>query len=184
MFINSLVVLIFTFLFPSICYGENTYGVNGTHLGPLYDRHGEFTGPYKDFYARLCKRKFVFILATGRSGSTSILNMINALPNYSISGEHNGQFWSWFGLYSKFQFTQSVYSKWKEPYTDFETDQAEDIAKYTSWEHQAIHDVEFFDMMQEWFVLCSMFFLPFLVCDVYVSLLPIYCYLLAFSDTT
>ena len=184
MFIKGLVVLIFTFLFlSSVCYGENTYGVNGTHLGPLYDKHGEFTGPYKDFYTRLCKRKFVFILATGRSGSTSILNMINALPNYSISGEHNGQFWSWFGLYSKFQFTQSVYSKWKEPYTDFETDQAEDIAKYTSWEHQAIHDVEFFDMMQEWYEFCSFVFLFFLVTSLSLSLIHLLC-LLAYSDMT
>jgi hypothetical protein len=34
------------------------------------------------------------------------------------------------------------------------------------------------------YVLCPMFFLPFLVCHVSVSLLSIYCCLPAFSDTT
>jgi CCR4-NOT transcription complex subunit 1 len=39
-------------------------------------------------------------------------------------------------------------------------------------------------VLEATYVLCSMFFLPFLVCDVSVSLLSVYCCLLAFSDIT
>jgi len=35
-----------------------------------------------------CKRRFLFILATGRSGSTSLLRMFNELPNVRLSGEN------------------------------------------------------------------------------------------------
>eukprot|EP00924_Labyrinthula_sp_SR-Ha-C_P015000 snap_masked-scaffold_9-processed-gene-4.38-mRNA-1 protein AED:1.00 eAED:1.00 QI:0/0/0/0/1/1/2/0/284 len=35
----------------------------------------------------LCDRNWVFILATGRSGSTTILNMLNLLPGVYLSGE-------------------------------------------------------------------------------------------------
>lgn len=35
-----------------------------------------------------CHRRFLFILATGRSGSTSLLRMFNELPNVRLSGEN------------------------------------------------------------------------------------------------
>jgi len=35
--------------------------------------------------------KFVLILGTGRSGSTSALRMVNSLPGVALSGEHFGQ---------------------------------------------------------------------------------------------
>ncbi len=35
-----------------------------------------------------CNRRFLFILATGRSGSTSLLRMFNELPNIRLSGEN------------------------------------------------------------------------------------------------
>jgi hypothetical protein len=37
-----------------------------------------------------CKRKFLIIIATGRSGSTSLLDMLNLLPGVRIAGENNG----------------------------------------------------------------------------------------------
>eukprot|EP00971_Amphidinium_carterae_P006086 119878-Amphidinium_carterae.1 len=38
----------------------------------------------------LCADEWVFIIATGRSGSTTLLNMLNLIPGYSLSGENNG----------------------------------------------------------------------------------------------
>jgi hypothetical protein len=35
-----------------------------------------------------CNRRFLFILSTGRSGSTSLLKMLNQLPNVRLSGEN------------------------------------------------------------------------------------------------
>ncbi len=37
--------------------------------------------------------KCVFILASGRSGSTSLMDAINQIPNYFIRGEQMGGFW-------------------------------------------------------------------------------------------
>jgi hypothetical protein len=38
-----------------------------------------------------CNRRFLFIIATGRSGSTTLLRMFNALPNVRIAGENNNE---------------------------------------------------------------------------------------------
>lgn len=37
-----------------------------------------------------CKRRFLFIVTNGRSGSTTLLRMLNYLPNVRLSGENNG----------------------------------------------------------------------------------------------
>ena len=37
-----------------------------------------------------CKRKFLIVIATGRSGSTTLINMLNLLPNVRMAGENNG----------------------------------------------------------------------------------------------
>jgi len=36
------------------------------------------------------QQQWLFILATGRSGSTSILEMVNAIPGYFLAGENEG----------------------------------------------------------------------------------------------
>lgn len=36
----------------------------------------------------LCSRRFLFIVATGRSGSTSVMSMINNIPGFFMSGEN------------------------------------------------------------------------------------------------
>ncbi len=40
------------------------------------------------FIYRVGARRCVFILATGRSGSTSLMDSLNQIPNYLIRGEH------------------------------------------------------------------------------------------------
>lgn len=37
-----------------------------------------------------CNRKYLFIVANGRSGSTTLLKMLNLLPGIRLSGENNG----------------------------------------------------------------------------------------------
>ena len=38
-----------------------------------------------------CKRRFLFIVSTGRSGSTTLLRMMNMLPNVRLSGENSNE---------------------------------------------------------------------------------------------
>jgi hypothetical protein len=38
-----------------------------------------------------CRQRFLFILATGRSASTTLLDMINHLPNVRLAGENNNE---------------------------------------------------------------------------------------------
>jgi len=39
----------------------------------------------------LCARKFLFVIATGRSGSTTVMGMLNAVPGVFLSGENNAE---------------------------------------------------------------------------------------------
>merc|ERR1712146_703269 len=115
----------------------------------LYKRDYEKSTPNSNFRELLCKRKFCFIISNGRSGSTSLLNMVNELPGYSLSGEHAGQFIAWYDLYKRFLSTQR-----RDPYKDDKTEvtKKENLMMYRSaWEHQKIHDIEFFEMMQTWY---------------------------------
>ena len=45
-----------------------------------------------------CKRRFLFIVASGRSGSTTLLSMMNMLPNVRLSGENNNELFVISGL--------------------------------------------------------------------------------------
>jgi hypothetical protein len=38
----------------------------------------------------LCSRKWIFIVSAGRSGSTTLMSMINEIPLFKIDGENNG----------------------------------------------------------------------------------------------
>lgn len=51
-----------------------------------------------------CNRRYLFIVATGRSGSTSLLKMFNHLPNVRISGEN------WNELYHASQLLKTLES--------------------------------------------------------------------------
>jgi Sulfotransferase family len=39
----------------------------------------------------LCARAFLFVVATGRSGSTTLMSMINSIPGFFIGGENGNQ---------------------------------------------------------------------------------------------
>lgn len=49
-----------------------------------------------------CNQRFLFILATGRSGSTSLLRMFNQLPNVRLSGENYNILYEASSIYSFF----------------------------------------------------------------------------------
>jgi hypothetical protein len=55
----------------------------------------------------LCKRSFTFILGTGRSGSTTVLEMLNQLDGYALTGEHSGLMLSFMDVHKRFQRTQA-----------------------------------------------------------------------------
>lgn len=44
----------------------------------------------KSSFCNLCKNKWLFIIGTGRSGSTTALDMVNSIPNSFLSGETGG----------------------------------------------------------------------------------------------
>ncbi|GFR51980.1 hypothetical protein Agub_g14507 [Astrephomene gubernaculifera] len=44
-------------------------------------------------------QKCVFVLATGRSGSTALMDALNQIPNYLIRGEHWSAFWNLYSAY-------------------------------------------------------------------------------------
>ena len=41
-----------------------------------------------------CEDDWVIMVGTGRSGSTTVLEMLNSIPGVLINGEHNGQLWA------------------------------------------------------------------------------------------
>lgn len=49
----------------------------------------------------LCARDFVIVLATGRSGSTSLLETLNSLPGLSLRGENHATIWSAYDMYQR-----------------------------------------------------------------------------------
>ncbi|GIL86031.1 hypothetical protein Vretifemale_14312 [Volvox reticuliferus] len=53
--------------------------------------------------ARPVAKKCVFILATGRSGSTSLMDALNQIPNYLIRGEHWRAVGNMYDAYRRFQ---------------------------------------------------------------------------------
>lgn len=56
---------------------------------------GGFATANATFDCNLCDRKFIFVIGTGRSGSTTVMQMVNELPGHFITGEHNGQMFIW-----------------------------------------------------------------------------------------
>ena len=54
-----------------------------------------------------CRRRFLLIIATGRSGSTTLLSMINQLPGVRLSGENKD------ALLSQMRFTDNFFKESK-----------------------------------------------------------------------
>jgi hypothetical protein len=58
------------------------------------------------FKCNLCSNNFTIVLATGRSGSTSMVGMLNQLPRYDIGGEQHGQLIGLQQMYNDFSTTR------------------------------------------------------------------------------
>ena len=56
----------------------------------------------------LCATKWLLVIATGRSGSTTILNMLNILPHVNNMGEDKGQLKPFVTLSQDLNYTQSI----------------------------------------------------------------------------
>ena len=83
----------------------------------------------------LTAHEWVFILGTGRSGSTTVLEMINELPNVELSGEHDGELFSFMDLRERMKHTlEHNGDAWLQ-------------------EINALKENELFCMMQRWFFL-------------------------------
>ena len=85
-----------------------------------------------------CKRRYLILLAAGRSGSTTLLHMLNSLPGIRLSGENNG-------VLHNFQYaidkTRSV-PNWQTPNT----------AKWTpptAWSHHPVTSSNFACVTQQ-----------------------------------
>lgn len=52
-----------------------------------------------DFSLTLVAKKCVFVLATGHSGSTALMDALNQIPNYLIRGEQHGALWNVYESY-------------------------------------------------------------------------------------
>ena len=77
-----------------------------------------------------CQRRYLFILATGRSGSTTLLTMFNSLPNIRISGENRNQLYTASKLVSEIRDQTSVLEQ------DF--DRVEGALMHNAIPHQAL----------------------------------------------
>lgn len=80
----------------------------------------------------LCEHEFTIILGTGRSGSSTLLGMLNLLPQYDISGEHNGQLFKFKDLYDDI-----LKVKYMTPY---------------AWAHKKQEIKKFLCYVQKWYV--------------------------------
>jgi hypothetical protein len=92
----------------------------------------------------LCEQKFVIILGTGRSGSSSILGMVDQLDKFDMAGEHNGEMNPLFNLYN----TMLGIKKHGGEGTG---------GLASSWGHSkhVTNEKEFFCWIQSWYVMHS-----------------------------
>jgi len=52
-----------------------------------------------------CQRRFLILIATGRSGSTTLMNLLDSLPHVRMAGENKGQLINDFNTYFNFHDT-------------------------------------------------------------------------------
>jgi len=58
---------------------------------------------------RPCDRKFLIVIATGRSGSTTLTNMLDLLPGVRMAGENNGHLMYGFHAMSNLELTEDFH---------------------------------------------------------------------------
>ena len=72
-------------------------------------------------HCKPCQRRFLIVVATGRSGSTTLMNLLDKLPNVRMAGENKGQllndFHTYRNLHDSIEFemkaTEEVEGAWK-----------------------------------------------------------------------
>jgi len=111
----------FTFLI-SFCVNSIAYehGMRGSasyssdlphHMGNFKNLSAETTarniskGQPLGAKCNLCSRKWLFVVGTGRSGSTTLMNMIDVIPSYRIAGENSGAAAALFALHEAAETT-------------------------------------------------------------------------------
>jgi hypothetical protein len=85
----------------------------------------------------LCQQQFTLILATGRSGSTTTLEMLNQLPGYGLTGEHDGILNTMFTLYEQFKFSRN--------------------RSGNAWKSGIASEADFLNWIQSWFILDGLY---------------------------
>jgi len=66
----------------------------------------ESAGNHSTRSCDLCSKDWLFILSTGgRTGSTTVLTMVNAIPGFELAGENSGAMEALFDLYNKANYT-------------------------------------------------------------------------------
>ena len=72
-------------------------------------------------HCKPCQRRFLIIIATGRSGSTTLMNLLDKLPNVRMAGENKGQLINDYATYRtlhdsielELESTKGVEGAWK-----------------------------------------------------------------------
>lgn len=59
-------------------------------VSALQQTNDQLTTQMKSRSCDLCEQTWVFVVATGRSGSTTVMEMLNEIPGFRIGGENNG----------------------------------------------------------------------------------------------
>lgn len=85
-----------------------------------------------------CQRRFLLLLATPRSGSTSLLEMLNVLPNVRLSGENNNV------LHAAWKVEETIKGKNGHKMLDRKSDKIEG-----AWQHNSIPEGSISCFMQK-----------------------------------
>lgn len=91
----------------------------------------------------LCKNKFLFIAGTGRSGSTSILNMVNAIPGIYLGGE----------ISNITHIIKMIYDSLLQ-IRKHETTK-EKYVSINPWEHQTVNTSKLYEAVQEFIMILN-----------------------------
>jgi hypothetical protein len=97
----------------------------------------------RELECNLCEYQYAIILATGRSGSTTLLEMINQLDGFDIGGEHDGQLNVLYDLHQVFEESKR-YRHVKSQ-----------VHEGSAWYNRELPSSHFFCWAQSWFQLTS-----------------------------
>jgi len=69
---------------------SSTISQLAAQVSALQQTNDQLTAQMKSRSCDLCEQNWVFVVATGRSGSTTVMEMLNEIPGFRIGGENNG----------------------------------------------------------------------------------------------